>query len=100
VNGIPNVVQPPSNAWHNCRKLIHVPKSAQKGFPMGFWPIPESYWPENTMNSLVFNINYYHMYCINLTYILRLNKYNVCYYSPQDVLIQQLSFPVSTKNLW
>ncbi|CAI6367501.1 unnamed protein product [Macrosiphum euphorbiae] len=52
VNGIPNVVQPPSNAWHNCRKLIHVPKSAQKGFPMGFWPIPESYWPENTMNSL------------------------------------------------
>lgn len=44
---------PPSNAWQNCRKLIHVPKSAQKGFPMGFWPIPESYWPENTMNSLV-----------------------------------------------
>jgi len=78
VNGIPNVVQPPSNAWHNCRKLIHVPKSAQKGFPMGFWPIPESYWPENTMNSLVFTINYYHMYYINLTSILHLNKYNVC----------------------
>lgn len=25
---------------------------------MGFWPIPESYWPENTMNSLVFIIKH------------------------------------------
>jgi len=70
VNGIPNIVQPPSNAWHNCRKLIHVPKSAQKGFPMGFWPIPESYWPENTMNSLVIIINYNY-----ICYILHLNKF-------------------------
>lgn len=72
MNGIPNIVQPPSNAWHNCRKLIHVPKSAQKGFPMGFWPIPESYWPENTMNSLVIIINYNY-----INYILHLNKFNV-----------------------
>lgn len=69
MNGVPNIVQPPSNAWHNCRKLIHVPKSAQKGFPMGFWPIPESYWPENTMNSLVFII---------FTSILHLNIYHIC----------------------
>lgn len=33
-------------AWHNCRRLIYVPRSAQKGFAVGFWPIPESFWPE------------------------------------------------------
>ncbi|XP_059483947.1 integrator complex subunit 6-B [Neocloeon triangulifer] len=33
-------------AWHNCRKLIYVPRSAQKGFPVGHWPIPENFWPE------------------------------------------------------
>uniref|UniRef100_A0A8D9AIE5 Integrator complex subunit 6-A n=1 Tax=Cacopsylla melanoneura TaxID=428564 RepID=A0A8D9AIE5_9HEMI len=38
-------------AWHNCRKLIYVPRSAQKGFPVGFWPIPESFWPDITASS-------------------------------------------------
>lgn len=33
-------------SWHNCRRLIYVPRSAQKGFAVGFWPIPESFWPE------------------------------------------------------
>ncbi|KAI5694429.1 hypothetical protein M8J77_019192 [Diaphorina citri] len=41
-----------STAWHNCRKLIYVPRSAQKGFPVGFWPIPESFWPDITASSL------------------------------------------------
>lgn len=36
----------PPPAWHNCRKLIYVPRSAQKGIAVGFWPIPESFWPE------------------------------------------------------
>ncbi|KAK3931107.1 Integrator complex subunit 6-A [Frankliniella fusca] len=39
-------------AWHNCRKLIYVPRNAQKGFNLGFWPIPESFWPDATANSL------------------------------------------------
>lgn len=42
-----------STAWHNCRRLIYVPKSAQKGFAIGFWPIPESFWPDLSASSLV-----------------------------------------------
>ncbi|CAL4058858.1 unnamed protein product, partial [Meganyctiphanes norvegica] len=42
---------PPSNAWHNCRKMIYVPRPAQRGSPSGFWPIPESFWPDvNTLS--------------------------------------------------
>jgi len=39
--------------WHNCRKLIYVPRSAQKGFPVGHWPIPENFWPELSASVLV-----------------------------------------------
>jgi len=51
-NSIPPPVQnPPSNAWHNCRKMIYVPRPAQRGSPSGFWPIPESFWPDvNTLS--------------------------------------------------
>ncbi|XP_046383317.1 integrator complex subunit 6 [Ischnura elegans] len=40
------------NSWHSCRKLIYVQRSAQKGFAVGFWPIPESFWPELSASSL------------------------------------------------
>jgi hypothetical protein len=30
-----------------------VPRSAQKGFAVGFWPIPESFWPDLSSSSLV-----------------------------------------------
>ena len=61
-------------SWHNCRRLIYVPRSAQKGnfgfkkitgpfdhfstkkalnilifligFAVGFWPLPEAFWPD------------------------------------------------------
>ncbi|XP_071547300.1 integrator complex subunit 6 isoform X3 [Panulirus ornatus] len=51
-NSIPlPLPNPPSNAWHNCRKMIYVPRSAQRGSPTGFWPIPESFWPDiNTLS--------------------------------------------------
>lgn len=39
-------------AWHNCRRLIYVLRSAQKGFAVGFWPIPESFWPEFAQTAL------------------------------------------------
>lgn len=42
-----------NTSWQNCRKLIYVPKSAQKGFAVGFWPIPESFWPDLSASSLV-----------------------------------------------
>ncbi|CAG4965219.1 unnamed protein product [Colias eurytheme] len=34
-------------AWHSCRRLIYVPRTvSQKGFAVGFWPIPESFRPD------------------------------------------------------
>merc|ERR1712168_260649 len=32
--------------WHNVRKLIYVQRSAQKGYSVGHWPLPESFWPD------------------------------------------------------
>ncbi|KAF2899520.1 hypothetical protein ILUMI_06655 [Ignelater luminosus] len=43
---------PPNTSWHNCRRMIYVPRTNQKGFPLGFWPIPESFWPELTASVL------------------------------------------------
>ena len=43
----PNPMLAPTNKeWYTCRKLIYVPRSAQKGFAVGFWPVPESFWPD------------------------------------------------------
>ena len=44
---------PSNNSWHNCRKLIYVPRSAQKGYSVGHWPIPEAFWPDTTNSTLV-----------------------------------------------
>ncbi|KAJ8865646.1 hypothetical protein PR048_033166 [Dryococelus australis] len=43
---------PSSTAWQTCRRLIYVQRSAQKGFAVGFWPIPESFWPDQSLSSL------------------------------------------------
>ncbi|XP_046613078.1 integrator complex subunit 6 isoform X1 [Neodiprion virginianus] len=48
----PNTMAPGNTAWHSCRRLIYVPRSAQKGFAVGFWPIPESFWPDLSASSL------------------------------------------------
>ena len=51
---VPPTLQQPSNtSWHNLRRLILVPRSAQKGYSVGHWPIPESFWPDNTSGTLV-----------------------------------------------
>lgn len=42
-----------NTAWHSCRKLIYVPRSGQKAFAVGYWPIPEAFWPDPTASSLV-----------------------------------------------
>jgi len=34
-----------------------VPRSAQKGFAVGFWPIPESFWPDLNSSALVSSID-------------------------------------------
>lgn len=49
----PNPVISSSNtAWHSCRKLIYVQRSAQKGFAVGFWPLPEAFWPDVNASAL------------------------------------------------
>jgi len=49
----PNSVLTPNNtSWHKCRKLIYVQRSAQKGFAVGFWPLPEAFWPDVNAPSL------------------------------------------------
>ncbi|XP_056642346.1 integrator complex subunit 6 [Diorhabda sublineata] len=40
-----------NTSWHNCRKMIYVPKQS-KAYCVGYWPIPESFWPEATVSVL------------------------------------------------
>ncbi|KAL1509205.1 hypothetical protein ABEB36_003978 [Hypothenemus hampei] len=42
---------PQNTLWHNCRRMIYVPKTS-KSYCFGFWPIPESFWPEVTASVL------------------------------------------------
>ncbi|CAH1782053.1 unnamed protein product [Owenia fusiformis] len=55
---VPNALEgkrsttPTSAAWHSCRKLVYVPRSATKGYSVGHWLIPESYWPDLNSPSL------------------------------------------------
>lgn len=44
--------QPTNTSWHSLRKLIQVPKSAQKGYSVGHWPIPEAFWPDVSNSTL------------------------------------------------
>lgn len=30
-----NLNQAPNTSWYNCRKMIYVPKTSQKGYPLG-----------------------------------------------------------------
>ncbi|XP_054712278.1 integrator complex subunit 6-like [Uloborus diversus] len=41
-----------NNSWHSCRKLIYVQRSAQKGYTVGHWPIPEAFWPDQNSPGL------------------------------------------------
>ncbi|XP_014356267.2 integrator complex subunit 6 [Papilio machaon] len=49
----PNQSSGAPQAWHSCRRLIYVPRTvSQKGFAVGFWPIPESFRPDPNAPSL------------------------------------------------
>lgn len=39
-------------SWHTCRKQIYVQRSAQKGYSVGHWPIPEAFWPDLNSQTL------------------------------------------------
>ncbi|RWS17476.1 integrator complex subunit 6-like protein [Dinothrombium tinctorium] len=51
-NGNNSSSVPVKPAWHSCRKLIYVQRSAQKGYSVGYWPIPEAFWPDLNCPSL------------------------------------------------
>ncbi|KAK8781703.1 hypothetical protein V5799_016958 [Amblyomma americanum] len=38
--------------WQSCRRLIYVQRSAQKGYSVGHWPLPEAFWPDLNSPSL------------------------------------------------
>ncbi|CRL04118.1 CLUMA_CG017230, isoform A [Clunio marinus] len=43
----------PEMIFQSAKKMIYVHKiPALKQFPVGYWPIPESYWPDSKMSSL------------------------------------------------
>ncbi|XP_077347435.1 integrator complex subunit 6-like isoform X1 [Lithobates pipiens] len=39
-------------AWHSCHKLIYVRPNPKTGVPLGHWPIPESFWPDQNSPTL------------------------------------------------
>ncbi|KAL4648276.1 integrator complex subunit 6-like [Arapaima gigas] len=46
---------PPSlgpQPWHSCHKLIYVRPNPKTGVPVGHWPIPESFWPDQNSPTL------------------------------------------------
>eukprot|EP00731_Ephydatia_muelleri_P030070 Em0021g593a len=40
------------NSWHSTRKMIYVKINPKTNRPAGYWPIPESYWPELNLSVL------------------------------------------------
>ncbi|XP_072542755.1 integrator complex subunit 6 isoform X1 [Salminus brasiliensis] len=38
--------------WHSCHRLIYVRPNPKTGVPVGHWPIPESFWPDQNSPSL------------------------------------------------
>ncbi|XP_069614984.1 integrator complex subunit 6 [Ranitomeya imitator] len=41
-----------SQPWHSCRKLIYVRPNPKTGVPLGHWPVPESFWPDQNSPTL------------------------------------------------
>ena len=42
-----------ATAWHNTRRMIFVKYNPKTNLPSGFWPIPESFWPDYNTSTLV-----------------------------------------------
>ncbi|XP_019385524.1 PREDICTED: integrator complex subunit 6 isoform X2 [Crocodylus porosus] len=41
-----------SQPWHSCHKLIYVRPNPKTGVPIGHWPVPESFWPDQNSPTL------------------------------------------------
>ncbi|XP_062856524.1 integrator complex subunit 6 [Trichomycterus rosablanca] len=55
-DGLPDPARPLSSfspqPWHSCHKLIYVRPNPKTGVPVGHWPIPESFWPDQNSPTL------------------------------------------------
>uniref|UniRef100_A0A3B3QWJ6 Integrator complex subunit 6 like n=1 Tax=Paramormyrops kingsleyae TaxID=1676925 RepID=A0A3B3QWJ6_9TELE len=55
-DGLLDPVRPPlptgPQSWHSCHKLIYVRPNPKTGVPVGHWPIPESFWPDQNSPTL------------------------------------------------
>ncbi|XP_041114922.1 integrator complex subunit 6-like isoform X1 [Polyodon spathula] len=45
--------KPGPQVWHSCHKLIYVRPNPKTGVPIGHWPIPEAFWPDQNSPTLV-----------------------------------------------
>ena len=56
--GLKGTPPPPKSttAWQNTRKMIFVKSNPKSNVPSGFWPIPESFWPDTNTTTLVSRI--------------------------------------------
>ncbi|KAM9485991.1 integrator complex subunit 6 [Clarias gariepinus] len=49
---VPLEVKSSPQPWHSCHKLIYVRPNPKTGVPVGHWPIPESFWPDQNSPTL------------------------------------------------
>ncbi|XP_041127988.1 integrator complex subunit 6-like isoform X2 [Polyodon spathula] len=52
-DGPPDASKPVPQVWHSCHKLIYVRPNPKTGVPIGHWPIPEAFWPDQNSPTLV-----------------------------------------------
>jgi len=57
---LPLYGQQQSKLWSDTKKMIYVKTGAKGSLPTGHWPIPESYWPDINLQTLVSELfNFY-----------------------------------------
>lgn len=48
----PEAVKSGPQPWHCCHKLIYVRPNPKTGVPIGHWPVPEAFWPDQNSPTL------------------------------------------------
>uniref|UniRef100_A0A2K5JJU5 Uncharacterized protein n=1 Tax=Colobus angolensis palliatus TaxID=336983 RepID=A0A2K5JJU5_COLAP len=52
-DGQPDISRPfGSQPWHSCHKLVYVRPNPKTGIPIGHWPVPESFLPDQNSPAL------------------------------------------------
>ncbi|XP_061697546.1 integrator complex subunit 6 [Syngnathoides biaculeatus] len=48
----PEALKAGPQPWHCCHKLIYVRPNPKTGVPIGHWPVPEAFWPDQNSPTL------------------------------------------------